>query len=231
MSSYFLSHARRFGVGATAHYVAWRAADRFFGYMPYRCLVRPASGRRTCGGREFEGVECRELALGDFALAVADGQYDVTERFLSEANAEKYACFGAFSQNRLVGYAFASTRPTNIDADFRFHVPQGCLYSFKGFTLPEWRGKRIRALLMGAQQRLCDRRGLKGVVALSAATNYPSLISFDRLGFRSIFSFAIVGKGQRRWLARGRNASGGGGEILFKSDAGDYFKVTKIGRA
>jgi len=204
MSSYFLSHARRFGVAPTAHYIAWRAADRIFGYMPYCCLVRQASGQRASSGREFEGVECRELALGDFALAVADGQYDVTERFLSEANAEEHVCFGAFSQNRLVGYAFASTRPTNIDADFRFHVPQGWVYSFKGFTLPEWRGKRIRALLMGAQQRLCDRLGLKGVVAFSAATNYPSLISFDRLGFRSIFSFAMVGKGQWRRLVRGR---------------------------
>ncbi len=202
-------HAGRFGPAPAARYFAWRVADRLVGYMPYRGLLLPA-GTQWAVASPPDGFTCREVTLDELAIYAADPTYDVSERFLSEVRAASTQCFAAFAGGKLVSYAFHASVPTNIDNDFRFHFPEGWIYHFKALTLADWRGKRLHAsLVRAAVASLRASRKFSGLATLVVATNYPSLASFARMGFKPAFRFAIVGKGEDRRVAAVCGETGG----------------------
>ena len=206
----FRSHASRFGARPAAHHLAWRVADRLVGFMPYRGLVLPAL---RAGAAEVAGsneLPCREVDLRELAACVSESNYELSEHFVSDAGARGDCCFGAFADGKLVSYAFYSSIPTNIDSGFRFRFPEGWVYQFKAFTLPEWRGRRLHPRLVAAAvAKFQAIQGFKGLATLVVATNYPSLASFGRMGFEPAFRFTLVGKGDgRRVLAALEGLSG-----------------------
>lgn len=212
-------HAVRFGAGRASRYFAWRVADRLAGYVPYQGFVLPASRARAQAMPAANGVVCREVPLPDLAPYAADPAYDLGERFLSDAQVRGDCCIGVFAGERLVSYSFNSAIPTNIDAGFRYEFPEGWVYHFKAFTLPEWRGQGLHRRQMSAiLSKFAGSSGFKGLTTLVVTTNYPSLCAFGRLYFEPAFRFAIVGKGERRRV------------VLFRAHATRHgFAVTKLG--
>jgi hypothetical protein len=225
LTGFFDDHARRFGVHATGNYVARKAIDRIVGYTPWICLVRAMDEPFPRPGVSQAGVAYRVVRLDEIARAARDPQYEISPAFLDAALTRGDLCVGAFVGERLVAYGFSSARPTNIDPDFCFRIPPGWMYNFKEFTLPAWRGRRIHAGLWAARrQQVLRERGIRNVVALVMATNYPSLASFRRLGFRRVFGFVIIGKGEKRRLL----ASGSGEQATFRlPDVQGQFSVSK----
>ncbi len=210
-------HASRFGAAPAARYFAWRVADRLVGYMPYRGLVLPRPHPQGLDASTTTELPCREVALDELAAYTSDLSYDLSERFLSEASAAGNRCFGAFAGGKLVSYAFHASAPTNVDSDFRFHFPEGWVYHFKAFTLPEWRGRKLHAsLVRAALASVGTARGFRGLATLVVATNYPSLASFTRMGFKPAFRFAIVGKGDDRRV------------LALRDEIGERFSVETI---
>lgn len=210
-------HGRRFGAAPAARYFAWRVADRLVGYMPYRGLALPAPDAQTLDAIPASELPCREIRPEELKVYVSDSTYDLSERFLFEAGAAGSRCFGAFADGRPVSYAFHASVPTNVDSGFRFRFPEGWVYHFKAFTLPQWRGRRLHAsLVRAALASLATNPGFSGLVTLVVATNYPSLTSFMRIGFKPAFRFAIVGKGEERRV------------LAVRGDAGERFSVERI---
>lgn len=192
-------HAARFGVDRAARYVAWRLADRFAGYMPYRGLVLPASRIGDRSEPLPQGVFCREMALQELVPYASDRAYDLGARFLSEAGDRGDCCIAVFAGQTLVSYSFNARIPTNIDAQFRYEFPPGWVYHFKAFTHPQWRGRKLHGFQMAdILRRFRPTAGFKGLTTLVAATNYASLASFAGLNFEPAFRFTIVGKGAER---------------------------------
>lgn len=191
--------AARFGAARAARYLAWRISDRLAGYMPYQGFVLPASRARTRAMPAMNGIFCREVALHELAPYTRDPAYDLSERFLAEARARADCCIGVFAGEKLVSYSFNATIPTNIDPGFRYEFPEGWVYHFKAFTVPEWRGQGLHGCQVSAVLgKFAGRAGFKGLTTLVVATNYPSLASFARFYFEPVFRFAIVGKGEKR---------------------------------
>lgn len=228
-------HTVRFGAGRAARYFAWRVADRLAGYMPYQGFVLPA---RRAHGRSASGANgfvCREVQLQELARYASDPAYDLTERFLADARARADCCIGVFAGDKLVSYSFNSTIPTNIDSGFRYEFPEGWLYHFKAFTLPEWRGQGLHGRQMSViLQKFAGLAGFKGLTTMVVTTNYPSLCSFGRLYFEPAFRFSIVGKGAKRRvladpLSKVREVDG---KVLFRAQGvGEIFAVAKVGAA
>lgn len=210
--------AARFGAARAVRYLAWRVADRLAGYMPYQGFILPAGRARGRNGFAPNGFVCREAALHELAPYACDSVYDLSERFLSEARAREDCCIGVFAGEKLVSYSFNSTVPTNIDPGFRFEFPEGWVYHFKAFTLPEWRGQGLYGRQISAiLSKFAGRAGFRGLTTLVVKTNYPSLAAFARLYFEPAFRFLIIGKeGKRRVVAN-------------ESSTRDGFAVVKLG--
>jgi hypothetical protein len=213
LTAFIDDHARRFGIHATGSYVARKAIDRIVGYTPWICLVRATDEPFPRPGVSQAELAYRVVRSDEITRAARDPLYEISPAFLDTALTRGDLCMGAFAGERLVAFGFSSAQPTNIDADFCFSFPPGWMYNFKEFTLPAWRGRRIHAALWGARRwQILRERGVRNVVALVMATNYPSLASFRRLGFRRAFGFAIVGKGEKRCLL----ARGSGRQATFR---------------
>ena len=209
--TFLRNHARRFGIAATARYAWCKAMDRIAGYTPYSCFVRPVDQLFPAPAKPHPQLVYRVVEWNEIARIAADPQYEISDTFLATALRRRDVCMGAFAGERLVAYGFSSARATNIDADFCFQIPSGWMYNFKAYTLPEWRGKRIHAGIWEARRRIFREAGFTHLVALVVATNYPSLGSLHRLGFRRVFGFAVVGKSERRRLL----APGNGEQAVF----------------
>lgn len=231
VSHFLVQHAKRFGPKATLDYAAWKARDRLLGYMPYRGMILagdPQTAPRNAGANG--GIEVREVVVSELQPYVADPAYDLSERSLSEASDPARRCVGAFAGRKLVAYGFTSTLPTMIDADFRFHFPQGWVYQYKAFVLPQWRGSGVHARLI-AMRRSLIAGPLGGVVTLVVATNYPSVSSLLRSGYRPAFDFVITGKHAGRRLNSewaGQGPAGDGSSVTFRLDPWGLFTVSRI---
>lgn len=204
MRPYIIEHARRFGLGAAARYAVWRVLDRAFGYTPYRCFVRAVAAGASAP-QSAEGIACRPLAPGEVeSFACADPRLEIGEAFLAKARQRGDICIGAFDGSQLVGYAFSSTLPTEFDGEFCFAVPRSAVYNYKAFVMPSHRGRRVHAQLWEARRQLFCRLGHEHMAAIVVATNYPSLRSLARLGFRNAFGFALIGSRGRRGVVTRR---------------------------
>jgi hypothetical protein len=142
--------------------------------------------------------ECR---FGDretlLRLAGAPG---LTAAFVNAALDKGDLCFLVMDGPRLAGYSWYSTSPTTFDSRHdRLTLSCGSeyLYSYKGFTVPEYRGQRVHALGKLRVIEEAARRGYRGLVSYVDFDNYRSIRSLERVGYRNFGRVVIVG-------ARGR---------------------------
>lgn len=227
-------HVARFGASRAVRYFAWRLADRLAGYVPYQGFLLPASRARAHAVPAPNGFVYREVPLQELAPYACDSAYELSERFLSDARVRGDCCVGVFAGESLVSYSFNSRIPTNIDPGFRYDFPEGWVYHFKAFTLPEWRGQGLHGRQMPTiLNKFAGSSGFKGLTTLVVTTNYPSLSAFGRLYFEPVFRFVIAGKGAKRRLVRntlGRAEEADGRLILRPHGLDETFAVTKMER-
>lgn len=167
------------------------------GYGSYRGFLLPVGAESP--PPPAVPVEIRELGRDELSAFAADPAYEISPRFLAESREREDVCMSAFAGGKLVAYSFNSRSATNIDAGMRFHFPRGWAYHYKAFTLPDWRGKRLHSGMVAAVLRkFAGSPDFKGITTLVVATNYPSLASFERIGFVPTFRFMVFGKGPGR---------------------------------
>ncbi|MGQ0546720.1 MAG: hypothetical protein ACT4P3_15510 [Betaproteobacteria bacterium] len=226
--------AARFGAGAAAQYLAWRAAQRVSGYVPYEGFVLPASAAPRRAPMP-SGLSCRQLGAEELRACAADPAYELGARFADEAEARGDCCIGVFAGAKLVSYSFNSRLATHIDADFVFRFPERWVYHFKAFTLPEWRGQHLhRCQIPRVVESFAATPRFQGLVTLVVRSNYASLASFRRLHFRPAFRFAFVGRdANRRAMADAPYLTGAAdGTILLRAPGtAETFAVAKAARA
>ena len=165
---------------------------RVAGYAAYACLELPA-GAAPPSLPKVPGVGCRELALTEMARYGEDPVYEFDSSFIPEAMERGDCCMGVFAGDKLVSYSFNTPFATTFHPTLRYHFPEGSIYHFKAFTIPEWRGKRLHALNVAAALAKFRRQpGYSGLVTLVNEANHPSLRSFERLGFRVAHRFYVL---------------------------------------
>ncbi|MGH8222738.1 MAG: hypothetical protein ACREQZ_07170 [Woeseiaceae bacterium] len=179
----------------------------------------------------FSPVESavKEHELGTHA---ADSAYELDTRVVDEAKARGDCCVGVFAGPKLVSYSFNSRLATHIDPEFVFRFPEGWVYHFKAFTLPEWRGQRLHQFQIArVVESFAAAPPFHGLVTLVVRTNYASLASFRRLYFRPAFRFAFVGLGSNRRAAAEPpyQAGAADGAVLLRAPgAVETFTVAKV---
>jgi hypothetical protein len=131
------------------------------------------------------------------AAATRDPSLELTPDFVRAAAARGDRCYAIWSRDRLVSYGWYSNRPTDIGDGLTLRFNPRFTYMYKGYTTPEFRGRRLHGIGMARALAGHAAAGSLGLVSYVERTNTASLRSVYRLGFRDagrVITTSIFGK-------------------------------------
>jgi hypothetical protein len=191
-------NAQRHGWPAALHDVQCRALNKVMRFEILKGMVvtlADVADPSLFDAPGFHGSFVEPAALERFARA---GTHELDLAFLNEAAERGDRCYALFEGDALASYGWYARQPTAIDEHFTLHFDPAYTYMFKGYTLPEHRGKRLHAVGMCRALRALTEEGQRGLVSYVASNNFASLRSIARMGYR-IFGevYLISAAGQR----------------------------------
>lgn len=150
-------------------------------------------------GREYD---CRFLDP-DEVRAFAEELGATGRRVAVEAIARGDRCYGVFHAGELANLSCYSPRPTPVLNDLVVHFEPPRWYMYGAWTAPAYRGRRLHALgVLRAALALFDR-SVPEMVGVCERTNYRSLVSARRMGWKASGVLYRVGLGP--WGGVGRS--------------------------
>lgn len=134
-------------------------------------------------------------ALRAFA---ADPATELSATFLNAALAKRDQCYAIRDGANLAAYGWYATTPTPLGSpDMTLRFRDDYVYMYKGFTDPRYRGQRLHAIGMTRALAQYRTRGYRGMVSYVESTNFDSLKSCFRMGYRvfgSIYVLRLFGR-------------------------------------
>jgi hypothetical protein len=167
------------------------------------CMILPASGVNPDLPALAPPFEARFLVPDEIEAFSRDPQNRLPRRFLDEALRKGDDCHAVLDGDRLASFAWYSREATKALGGF-IHFPTDYIYAYHGFTLPRYRGRKLRGI--GSAQALAfyAGTGCAGFVAIVGTTNQSSQASSRRMGYREVGRFFKFGPGRySRVLASG----------------------------
>jgi len=148
------------------------------------------------------GIAVRIVPPEELLKAADDPELDLGLDFVRDALARGDMAFGAFEGDRLVGYTWRTFTAAPDRDGLWARVGHPYQYSYKAFTRPSYRGKRIHvAITFVADAYLLDR-GYTFEVGYMEITNFSSIGVANFLGRRRIGYAGYVKWFGRRILVR-----------------------------
>ena len=121
------------------------------------------------------------------------GRTELTIRFLNQAAARGDECYALRDGENLAAYGWYSSGNTPVGfGDLVLHFSPDYVYMYKGFTGTDYRGQRLHAIGMTRALQHYLSQGRKGLVSYVEATNFDSLKSCARMGYRVFGSVYLV---------------------------------------
>jgi hypothetical protein len=125
--------------------------------------------------------------------------------FVREAMARGDRCFALFDRDALVSFGWYSMHPTRLDDEMMLHFDPSWVYMYKGYTLHAYRGRRLHGIGMSLALRAYTEEGARGLISYVNSTNFQSLRSTERMGYRpfgDIYLMKLFGR-TRAWATPG----------------------------
>jgi hypothetical protein len=189
----FRDRMRRHGAARALFAHAMKATNRFIQFRILRglALEQPQPAFLRCPPGFTAGFVPRHV-LRAFA---ADPANDLSPRFVERALARGDQCFAIRHGEALASYTWYAFRPTYIDLpDVVLHFQRDWVYMYKGFTHPHYRGQRLYSHGISLALDHYLARGFFGLVAYVESTNFDSLKSSRRTGFRRFGSIVLTAR-------------------------------------
>ena len=158
----------------------------------------------------------RFLSAGEVASFADDPDYDLEPEMADRAADGRNSCFAALDGDRLAAYGWYARdwiEPEHCDG-FGLQMPPDVAYMYKGFTHPDYRGKRLHGAVMGFALRDFAADGVQSLISTVDWTNDASLKSCARLGYRRLGLLARARALGRAWWHASRKARERGVEIV-----------------
>lgn len=189
----------RFGWPAALRARGLRAAGRAVDFRVLRAL-----------GIERPSPEFLELPpryahrfLGEAALRRLAGsaECDMPAELLDAALEAGDRCHAILDGEVLASYGWYSRRPTPIEHGLVLHVRDPrCVYMYKAYTRPEYRGQRLHAIGVTLALRALLAEGANGLVSFVDAANLSSLRSSYRMGYEDLGLVYVLRRGARAFV-------------------------------
>ena len=194
----FRQIAERFGLRAAAHDLAIRVLNRLFVFKVF-IGVRAETLDPT-----FLELDARlrfTLLTESMLAKFATEEFEIAPAFLRQALERGDECYGILDGDLLASYGWYSIAPTRISpSDLVLHFSPEHVYMYKGFTHPNYRGQRLHAIGMTRALQAYLARQFKGLVSYVESTNFSSLKSVYRMGYKNIGKIYMAQVFHHYWL-------------------------------
>ncbi len=199
-----VDNAKSFGPSAAFHDLQQRAVNRV---VPFQILRGMTAILPDINPGLFDAGGFRAgFAHRDEVLAAATAEYEMTPAFAEEALDKGDECFALFDGDRLASFGWYSNQPTRISDGLVLRFDPAWVYMYKGFTHPDYRGKRLHGIGMSLALRACVDRGSRGLISYVKSNNFQSLRSIERNG-QSVKLAEVVDAARARVAERSRNVA------------------------
>jgi hypothetical protein len=196
-------YVRHLGVRRTLLRGAYVLANQVVALSIFDCVrLRPEDlvADAVVESGAFQGRFAHPSELGRLANDL-DG---VGQRVLGEARERGDSCYVVFDGPRLANISFYADRPVAILNDLMVHFQAPWWYMHGAYTPTAYRGRRLHAVgIRGAARELFDR-GVSGFVGVYERTNYRSMVSALRMGWRPCGTLYRLRIGS--WMRLGHSA-------------------------
>ncbi len=195
-----LDYARRLGVRRTLLRAAYVMTNQVLAVSVFDCVTLCPGDVDGAPIESAGRFACRFLEPGEIARLAGDLDA-VGERILREAITRNDLCHVVLDGERLANIGFYANRPTPILNDLMVHFDSRHWYMYGAFTPAAYRGHRLHALgILGAARELFGRQ-VPALVGVYEWTNYRSMVSALRMGWRQCGTLYRVQAGS--WLRLG----------------------------
>ena len=147
------------------------------------------------------GFEFRFLTVNEVWRYSNDPSLDLDVSLAGEIDRGESLCFTALENGRVAAYGWYAIQRAAPGHCFGvgIRLPAHVSYMFKGFTHPDYRGRRLHAAVMGLALAALSARGIRALISTVEWTNEASLRSCDRLGYQRLGRIVQTGDtGHRR---------------------------------
>ncbi len=158
---------------------------RYAGLHIYRINVRPL-GSPSSEPSLPSGITVRIVPPLELLKAAREPDLDLDLDFVRDALARGDMAFGAFEGDRLVGYTWRTFTAAPDRDGLWARVSHPYQYSFKAFTRPSHRRKRIHVAITSFADAYLLRRGYAFEVGYLEIDNFASIGLADFMGRRKI---------------------------------------------
>jgi hypothetical protein len=190
-----VDNAKSFGTSAALHDLQQRAVNRV---MPFQILKGMTAILPDINAALFEtGGYTARFAEPDEVLAHSSDEFEMSPEFAREALDKGDDCFAMFDGDRLASFGWYSNQPTLVADGLMLHFDPSWVYMYKGYTHPDYRGKRLHGIGMSLALRAYTERGSRGLISYVKSNNFQSLRSIERMGYRifgDIYMARVLGK-------------------------------------
>lgn len=130
--------------------------------------------------------EVRVAALDELIAASADPVNDLDPAWIRAAHDRGERCVAVFEGGKIVSSVWRAFAPSPHEKGLWLHFGPQCFYSFKAFTPPAYRRRRLQhATCCKLDPDLLDQ-GYRYSIGFIETHNYPSLISARKRGNRRV---------------------------------------------
>ena len=221
---------RQYGTPAMFYDVADRLGRRLIGLVASHifCYELDPGAETPPSDKEFS---FRFLTSEDIRSFAADPVNELDDCMADRVATGRDLCFGVLSADRLAGYGWCALHSVEgaHTGGVSISFPPRMGYMYKGFTHPDYRGRRLNGLRMALAARALAEQGVHQLIALVDWTNWNSLRSCRRSSCRELgmlVGLTWAGK-QRWWIPEAARQLG----IRFGEEAGvplgDWLRTTK----
>ena len=122
---------------------------------------------------------------------------ELSSAFLKAALQRGDRCVGVMANGSLVSFGWYSTTSTSVTTGLALRFDPGYVYMYKGYTVPEYRGKQLHAYGMAYAVNYFSAQGYKGLISYVEANNFRSIQSCKRLGYKRfgrLLAFRVLGQ-------------------------------------
>jgi hypothetical protein len=195
---------RRYGAANWLRNAGYSALRKGFDYHALRGMTLELPDVDPQFLESPDGLQCSKATAREFAELPGAGTLP-EDAFPPEAEERGDWCFYVADGDTIASYGWYATVPITTHRGYSIAFSDDWVYMYNGFTIREYRGRKLHAYGMAHALRDAVNLGYKGLISWVDAVNFASLRSVDRLGYRifgSVKSVRLLGL-NRAWSSAG----------------------------
>jgi hypothetical protein len=171
------------------------------GVYVFRVRARPLVGTADLPPLP-PGWTVRQLTHSELRAVAADPSLEISDDFVASTVARSSTATVVFDGQRIVSYAFAIVGSAPAGDGVWVSCSPPYRYSFKSFTRPEYRGRRLSAYTSLGSDAVFLRRGCTHAISYTATHNFASIRTEASKGNVPIGFAGYIVFGERRFTFR-----------------------------